>query len=205
MGITAIGGLGFGDVPDDSDAVNLLDRGIYFDGNDYLTILNYMQHVYFTIQIWVRAEGGESTLYSIAKANVETEEDLLTFKLGPNLSFCLIMRMHTGEYISGDSPDDSYSTKQWSQLAASATWVAGIQAYTLVFMSNGANVGSASYTTTTHFIDDNINHHIIGAQADIVNGNVLTYNSYYVGMMYEFKILPRAKVTMEEEDTTNPN
>ena len=71
LGKVATGGANSGETEEDDDALNLLDRGIYFDGNDYLTIENYSSAPSFTIQVWLRIDGSTvgTMIYSVAAAN----------------------------------------------------------------------------------------------------------------------------------------
>ena len=72
-------------------------------------------------------------------------------------------------------------------------------------MNDQQNIGNLNGgESVTHFLDETSHYHTIGAEVDSSNVDDITRTNFFVGMMYEFKILVTAKIELDGGDVTTP-
>lgn len=68
---------------DDADPISIQDRGVFMNGDDYLTIKDFMMNASFSVLAWIRPDVDTFVIYSINKKSQQTEgaQDLLQFSI----------------------------------------------------------------------------------------------------------------------------
>jgi hypothetical protein len=162
--VEAIGGTTEG-AEDESDPIDIFQRGIYFDGaDDYLTLASFIISFEFTIQAWVRIDSvatAGATIYSVQNNSDLGNEDRLLFSLNTDLTTTLAIRTANLIPISATSNADAFELKNWVYVITVAAWDGDM--YSITFYRNVVAVGSTDVAVQESFLGDASNTHVIGA------------------------------------------
>ena len=169
--------------------ITAVGRGLYFSGEEYLTLTGILLDTTFSLEIWIRPEkmNSLSTLFSINQPMTEVQgaENFFDVQyLNQNI------RLRIGQGATYETEDNSLTAETWHATVVSLEWVNPSKTQYRILINDVLKANGEFDEVLYDRIEYN---HILGAELNTVGGETNFYN----GFMYKFCVHSDFEVTLD--------